>query len=160
MRLGIQYKVVMYLSTGNYTENGNLIFPNSVIEWLWRKFPLSETLEWRTVDSSAGQLTLASGVHVVTTRRYQARPPEPAMQEYERAPVWGSLGPQAWAVGGRHCGVSELALSGSMPGGSIQEWRAPVKSWRLEIAGRMEHAVSQSGPHLAPTLWEWAEWYF
>ena len=74
----------------------------------------------RTVDSlSAGQLTLASGVHLVTMRRYQTRPPELAMQEYERAPVYGSLGPQAWAVGGRHCGVSELALSGSMPGGSV-----------------------------------------
>lgn len=74
----------------------------------------------RTVDSlSAGQLTLASGAHLVTTRRYQAQPPEPAMQEYEQAPVCGSLGPQAWVVGGRRCGVSEQALSGSMPGGSV-----------------------------------------
>lgn len=96
----------------------------------------------RTVGSlSAGQLTLASGVHLVTMRRCQARPPEPAMREYEQAPVCGSLGPQAWAVGGRHCGVSELALGGPMPGGSVCCFLISLpKFWSqdLKVAGSQD----------------------
>lgn len=59
----------------------------------------------------------------------------------------GNLGCTRWAVTGT--GIS-------IPGVE----KARVKSWRLEWAYRMGAPVSQNEPHMAPALWELAEWYF